>query len=188
MHNETWKWVFKNITLLNCCDRLAKYILHLYHLVCQLQTLWANDKIGPWQPYRFSCMCDITFTTCSKKVLQVLMCQRTFILYDDVCERRNQGPFVVLLAYLILCSADDEHNMRNTLPFCWRAALATRSVGESYPSAWLLVANGPLLITALGTVGQKTAPMFAHFGKIGMVWNNDITKRSEIITWHTMTC
>ena len=38
----------------------------------------------------------------------------------------------------------------------------------------------------LDSVGQKTAPMFAHFGKIGMVWNHDITQKSEIITWHTI--
>ena len=32
------------------------------------------------------------------------------------------------------------------------------------------------------TVGKKTAPMFVHFGKISMVRNNDISKRSEKIT------
>ena len=28
-------------------------------------------------------------------------------------------------------------------------------------------------------MGKKTAPMFVHFGKIGMVRNNDISKKSE---------
>jgi len=32
------------------------------------------------------------------------------------------------------------------------------------------------------TVGKKTAPMFVHFGKIGMVRNNDISRKSEKIT------
>ena len=31
------------------------------------------------------------------------------------------------------------------------------------------------------TVAQKTAPMFAHFGKIGMVRSGDISKKSDII-------
>ena len=31
------------------------------------------------------------------------------------------------------------------------------------------------------TVAQKTAPMFAHFGKIGMVRSSDISKKSDII-------
>ena len=31
------------------------------------------------------------------------------------------------------------------------------------------------------TVAQKTAPMFAHFGKIGMVRSSDISKKSGII-------
>ena len=29
------------------------------------------------------------------------------------------------------------------------------------------------------TVGKKPAPMFVHFGKIGMVRNNDMSKKSE---------
>ena len=32
------------------------------------------------------------------------------------------------------------------------------------------------------TVAQKTAPMFAHFGKIGMVRSSDISKKYDIIT------
>ncbi len=28
-------------------------------------------------------------------------------------------------------------------------------------------------VYAADTVGQKTAPMFVHFGKTGMVWSND---------------
>ena len=28
-------------------------------------------------------------------------------------------------------------------------------------------------------MGEKTAPMFVHFGKIGMVRNNDISRKSE---------
>ena len=31
------------------------------------------------------------------------------------------------------------------------------------------------------TVAQKTAPMFAHFGKIGMVRSGDVSKKSDII-------
>ena len=38
------------------------------------------------------------------------------------------------------------------------------------------------------TVGQKTAPMFVHFGRIGMVWGNDISRKYDIITWHITTC
>ena len=33
----------------------------------------------------------------------------------------------------------------------------------------------------VGTVAQKTAPMFAHFGKIGTVRSSDISKKSDII-------
>ena len=33
----------------------------------------------------------------------------------------------------------------------------------------------------LFTVAQKTAPMFAHSGKIGMVRSGDISKKSDII-------
>ena len=38
------------------------------------------------------------------------------------------------------------------------------------------------LIESVGTVAQKTAPMFAHFGKIGMVRSSDISKKYDIIT------
>ena len=39
--------------------------------------------------------------------------------------------------------------------------------------------NKPRQVRA--TVAQKTAPMFAHFGKIGMVRSSDISKKSDII-------
>ena len=32
------------------------------------------------------------------------------------------------------------------------------------------------------TVGKKIAPRFVHFGKIGMVRNSDISRKSEKIT------
>ena len=43
------------------------------------------------------------------------------------------------------------------------------------------VKNNPL-DSGRDTVAQKTAPMFAHFGKIGMVRSSDISKKYDIIT------
>ena len=71
-HNETWKLVFKNILFLDYYHRLVKYVLHLYHLVSQLQALWSNDEISPHWPYQFSHTGKITFTGCSKKVLPMI--------------------------------------------------------------------------------------------------------------------
>ena len=39
-----------------------------------------------------------------------------------------------------------------------------------------------VLFMGNNTVAQKTAPMFAHFGKIGMVRSSDISKKYDIIT------
>ena len=38
-----------------------------------------------------------------------------------------------------------------------------------------------LLHICICTVGKETVPMFVHFGKIGMVRNNDISRKSEKI-------
>jgi len=39
------------------------------------------------------------------------------------------------------------------------------------------------------TMGKKTAPMFANFGKIGMVWNNDMSKSHMIyVLQHVDVC
>jgi hypothetical protein len=49
------------------------------------------------------------------------------------------------------------------------------------------ITDPSVLATYAATVGQKTAPMFVCFGKIGMVQDNDISRKSEIITWYTLT-
>ena len=41
--------------------------------------------------------------------------------------------------------------------------------------------QGDMKCAECNTVAQKTAPMFAHFGKIGMVRSSNIGKKSDII-------